>query len=343
VLLRRDHRPTRRLEINLIEGVDAAPGSVALYTGLTWWIGKEAADEQAQITIDSLETSGITSTLFSDPADDLDLADWMIEATDNGQLDVLVLYGDLPESIYASENAQLDDSLVELFLESTDGDVVLNHADWMFYGQGRNGPGGLQTIMDIPGIVFGGDNTPVTVTEAGAAIAPSLTDFLSDRPFNIGQLEGEWHVEVALARTANGAQADPVIVRDGNRGRLIPVYQTNQQADPKGAVAAEIITWLMGSDAPPEGTPFLRGDADSSSAINITDGIFILNFLFLGGPDPECRAAADADDSSAVNITDGIFVLNFLFLGGPNPPAPYPDCAAQDGLPEEQCPSFAGC
>ena len=77
---------------------------------------------------------------------------------------------------------------------------------------------------------------------------------------------------------------------------------------------------------PPDGNQFRRGDADGSGQINITDGIFILNFLFLGGPDPACADAADADDSAAINITDGIFVLNFLFLGGPDPAAPFENC-----------------
>ena len=71
-------------------------------------------------------------------------------------------------------------------------------------------------------------------------------------------------------------------------------------------------------------TGFVRGDADNSGTIDITDGVFILNFLFLGGPDPDCLDAADVDDSAAVNITDAIFVLNWLFLGGENPPAPSP-------------------
>jgi hypothetical protein len=74
------------------------------------------------------------------------------------------------------------------------------------------------------------------------------------------------------------------------------------------------------------GPRFVRGDADGSGAINITDGIFDLNFLFLGGPDPLCKDAADADDSGAINITDGIYILNFLFLGGGDPLPPYPGC-----------------
>ena len=101
---------------------------------------------------------------------------------------------------------------------------------------------------------------------------------------------------------------------------------------------------FSGDDGPPDGIRFIRGDADSSGVVNITDGIFALNFLFLGGPDPSCADAADADDSSVINITDGIYILNFLFLGGPNPPAPHPDCDAIETVDlgcEETSPSCA--
>jgi hypothetical protein len=71
-------------------------------------------------------------------------------------------------------------------------------------------------------------------------------------------------------------------------------------------------------------TPFHRGDANADGAINITDGIYILNYLFLGGPSPPCKEAANPNNDVSINITDGIYVLNFLFLGGPPPAAPGP-------------------
>ena len=94
-----------------------------------------------------------------------------------------------------------------------------------------------------------------------------------------------------------------------------------------------------------DGTAFVRGDADDSGALNITDGIFILNFLFLGGPNPPCSDSADADDSGAINITDGIFVLNFLFLGGPPPGAPHPNCGLDPDRDDDTvtCDSFRSC
>jgi hypothetical protein len=86
--------------------------------------------------------------------------------------------------------------------------------------------------------------------------------------------------------------------------------------------------------APPTGKNFVRGDADGSGVINITDGIFVLSFLFTGGATPGCKSGADADDSGVINITDGIYVLSFLFTGGTAPPAPYPACGVDPGDPD---------
>ena len=52
------------------------------------------------------------------------------------------------------------------------------------------------------------------------------------------------------------------------------------------------------------GAAFKRGDADGSGALQITDAIFALGFLFLGGEPPGCLETADADDSGNLNITD---------------------------------------
>ena len=100
-------------------------------------------------------------------------------------------------------------------------------------------------MMDIPGIVQWDDDTPMEVTKEGKALTPTLDDYATDRPFHLDELDGDWEVEVSLAQNDSGTRADPIIVRDGNLGRLIPVIQTAGGTEPKGAVAAEIIIWLM--------------------------------------------------------------------------------------------------
>ena len=103
--------------------------------------------------------------------------------------------------------------------------------------------------MDIPGITMWGDNTPMKVTARGKALTPSLRNFSSDRPFHLDRLEGDWFAELILASNTGderATRADPVIVRDGNLGRIAIVHQTENEDNPKGRVAAEIIiNYLM--------------------------------------------------------------------------------------------------
>ena len=93
------------------------------------------------------------------------------------------------------------------------------------------------------------------------------------------------------------------------------------------------------------GPVFKRGDADGQGALNLTDGIFILNFLFLGVSEPSCLDAADTDDSGTLNISDGIAVFNFLFSTGPEPPAPGPTVCGPDPTTEDdlECAEFSAC
>ena len=86
--------------------------------------------------------------------------------------------------------------------------------------------------------------------------------------------------------------------------------------------------------------PFLRGDADGSHSVELTDAIYTLNFLFLGGPNPSCEDAADSNDDGALNVSDAVFTLGFLFLGSEPPPFPGPDVSGFDGTPGD--PFFCG-
>jgi hypothetical protein len=83
----------------------------------------------------------------------------------------------------------------------------------------------------------------------------------------------------------------------------------------------------------PPRVPFIRGDADYDGGLNITDAVFTLSYLFLGGVHPVCEDATDVDDHGTIALTDAVYLLNHLFLGGPAPPAPYP--AAGDDPTED--------
>lgn len=84
-----------------------------------------------------------------------------------------------------------------------------------------------------------------------------------------------------------------------------------------------------------QSSPFIRGDVNQDGRVDVSDPVSVLLYLFLAGHDVACVAAADFDDNGAVNVTDAIFGLRFLFSQGDLPPAPYPRCGMDptpDGL-----------
>ena len=75
---------------------------------------------------------------------------------------------------------------------------------------------------------------------------------------------------------------------------------------------------------------FTRGDSNLDGRTDISDGVNILNILFLGASDPGCQDARDANDDGAADISDGVYVLNHLFTGGPAPLAPFGACGCDE-------------
>ena len=89
---------------------------------------------------------------------------------------------------------------------------------------------------------------------------------------------------------------------------------------------------------------FRRGDVNADRAINLSDGVALLNWLFQQGEEPGCQKSADVDDNRQINLTDAVFILNHLFLQGPSPPPPFEDCGV-DPTPEDgvTCTAFPAC
>ncbi len=77
----------------------------------------------------------------------------------------------------------------------------------------------------------------------------------------------------------------------------------------------------------PPNSRFIRGDCNSDLSTGVGDAIFMLNALFVpGGPVPPCGDACDAQDDGLFDLSDAVYLLTFLFQGGPPPPPPFPGC-----------------
>ncbi|NIP42079.1 MAG: hypothetical protein GWO41_00500 [candidate division Zixibacteria bacterium] len=68
------------------------------------------------------------------------------------------------------------------------------------------------------------------------------------------------------------------------------------------------------------------GDVNDDSYSNVSDAVYIINYVFIDGPPPYPNyACGDVNEDYTVNISDAIYIINFVFVGG-SPPG---DCAPE--------------
>lgn len=202
----------------------------------------------------------------------------------DGEIDVVILFGEFPHSIYPSGNAQPDGSLAELFLE--DGNMFLNTAGYIFWRDSQtrmrmrrmSREGGLQNMMDSPELVMGAGSrggAPMNVTPMGIQFLPSLKGFRSARPIPMERLNEPWVVDATFA--SDGAtHADPVVMRHKeNDGRIAIFYQMRDDNLPRGEVISEfILNWM-----PTLAGPLVSGEINTADGFNAISANHVTEFI----------------------------------------------------------------
>lgn len=88
---------------------------------------------------------------------------------------------------------------------------------------------------------------------------------------------------------------------------------------------------------------FQRGDSNADDRVNISDAIFSVTHLFVGGAEPMCMKTADANDDGIVNVSDPIYLVAALFQGGPQPSVPFGECGVDPTADALSCSVFLPC
>lgn len=93
----------------------------------------------------------------------------------------------------------------------------------------------------------------------------------------------------------------------------------------------------------PPGNPFIRGHCNQTPGIDLSDPVFLLNYLFADGPAPGCADACDANDDGQLDLGDPVYSLSYLFADGPDPLPPFPDCGVDVTVDDLDCATFPSC
>jgi hypothetical protein len=69
---------------------------------------------------------------------------------------------------------------------------------------------------------------------------------------------------------------------------------------------------------------YVCGDANGDTSINISDAVFLIQFIFNHGAPPQPLDAGDATCDGPVNISDAVYLITYIFGSGPSPCADCP-------------------
>jgi hypothetical protein len=61
------------------------------------------------------------------------------------------------------------------------------------------------------------------------------------------------------------------------------------------------------------------GDVNTDEQVNVLDIVFLINYIFVGGPAPQQLSLADVNCSGGTNIADVVIMINYIFRNGPAP------------------------
>jgi hypothetical protein len=114
-------------------------------------------------------------------------------------------------------------------------------------------------------------------------------------------------------------EGDTVGVISGVPSFPATYYFTIQVQDSDSPPAVQEHSYALEIGAAPVG---VDGDADGNGIITISDAVYLINYIFAGGPAPSPLSKGDADCNGIITISDAVVLINYIFAGGPAPNCP---------------------
>ena len=242
--------------------------------------------------------------LLEEPGFDVnvDIVTWTPDSTDVGMYFVQIL---------AIDGFGGEDTL-GYTLHVVEADRSYGNVQWgsPVYG-GTEGPGFivlqdfdldiLEHEIDSTAVFVESDTDPAGTTVWVRQLGPSSLDFIGT---------------VSFSTVSSG----PGVLQVSDGDQIKVSYADDNPPDEVVAYA----TWLeaMSPD-------YICGDANGDGVANITDAVYLITYIFGGGPPPDPLESGDANCDGTVNITDAVYLITYIFGGGGAPCDP-----DNDGEPE---------
>jgi carboxypeptidase D len=160
---------------------------------------------------------------------------------------------------------------------------------------------GISIFLDYP---FN-NRSDLIVPGSGAAgifYPPEMTSSFRD---NSGQ------TDYCALRYPDTGTADYQVVFLAFPFEAIP--QGGAYPDNANTVMGRILDWFGISKS------FTRGDVNKDGEVNVTDVVYLINYLFKNGPEPQPWESGDVNCDNEVSVSDVVYLIFYLFREGPPP------------------------
>jgi hypothetical protein len=244
-----------------------------------------------------------------------------------GGLHATVVYNRGRVSVYLSKNGAgvspvkvLEASLLPVSFASAEEDAVFGFTA---------ATGALTETAEVDNLValrIGCDDAPEVAVIDGLPVSalPGSTVTLDGSASSAGAGEEgvvtyRWSV-VSGGATIVGPEDGPTVnLKAGDEGPVMVKLTVDDGVCDNPA--STLVSFTVGGKG-----NWIRCDSNGDRSRDISDPVFTLAWMFLGGKDIPCLPAGDCQGDGVVDISDAVYDLSFQFLGGPPPQPPYPGC-----------------
>jgi hypothetical protein len=115
--------------------------------------------------------------------------------------------------------------------------------------------------------------------------------------------------------TATGLSLSPAGVLSGTVEDTMTISFTALVQDGVGATAEQVLS-------PVFIRPYICGDANGDSLVNVGDAVYLIGYIFHDGPAPDPIESGLANGDEDVNVGDAVYIINFVFKSGAAPICP---------------------
>lgn len=104
------------------------------------------------------------------------------------------------------------------------------------------------------------------------------------------------------------------------RAGLFPFPQSGSAGALRGSSNVTSASVVVGMRLLQVASSCLCGDANGDGLVSVSDVVYLIAYIFSGGPAPVCDS--DVDGSGGVSISDAVYLISYIFAGGPIPNCP---------------------